>query len=324
MLAKKLRHTHTHFPKHIDQRLLLILQRLTWLAMVELIDDHIQHVKSCTLDACFRCLYIRNQHKWKKKLPWLTDRMWKSCSHDNDDELVWGLGCRICIRAGLSSSSLFASSGFGEDAGGFHGFSSVMRHTRSKAHQKAVKQLNCEDGSNEAPSEEQFGQFMKERFSSDFLDSLSFFIVLMLNTRFVLIVFRSFHLPRNDTRLPHNSIVCQGLKRSSLNFHLPGLGGRKKLTKMQRCVGLACEAIDLTCLKEAGSIVLHQDVSRGILVVTFSACSKSLQVARGFLGCEELPPAQMESLQTCTRDILLRACAGDRRIFNLVRSKVVA
>lgn len=149
--------------------------------MVELIDDHIQHVKSCTLDACFRCLYIRNQHKWKKKLPWLTDRMWKSCSRDNDDELVWGLGCRICIRAGLSSASLFASSGFGEDAGGFHGFSSVMRHTRSKAHQKAVKQLNCEDGSNEAPSEEQFGQFMKERFSSDILDSLFFFIVLMLN-----------------------------------------------------------------------------------------------------------------------------------------------
>lgn len=96
------------------------------------------------------------------------------------------------------------------------------------------------------------------------------------------------------------------------------------MTKMQRCVGLACEAIDLTCLKEAGTIVLHQDVSRGLLVVTFSACSKSLQVARGFLGCEELPPAQMESLQTCTRDILFRACAGDRGIFNLVRRKVVA
>lgn len=281
--------------------------------MVELIDDHIQHVKSCTLDACFRCLYIRNHQKWKKKLPWLTDRMWKSCGHDNDDELVWGLGCRICVQAGLSSSSLFASSGFGEDAGGFHGFSSVMRHAPSKAHKKALQQLACEDGSNEAPSKEQFAQFMTERFSSDILDSLFFFHCFDVT-----------FLPRNDTCLPHNSIVCQGLKRSSLNFHIPGLGGRKKMTKMQRCVGLACEAIDLTCLKEAGTIVLHQDVSRGILVVTFSACSKSLQVARGFLGCEELPPAQMESLQTCTRDILLRACAGDRGLFNLVRRKVVA
>lgn len=114
------------------------------------------------------------------------------------------------------------------------------------------------------------------------------------------------------------------MKHTSLNFHIPGLGGRKKMTKMQRCVGLACEAIDLSFLKQAGTIVLHQDVSRGLLVVTFSACSETLEVARGFLGCEKLPPAEMESLQKCTRSILWRACAGRQDFFDAARSKVAA
>lgn len=110
--------------------------------------------------------------------------------------------------------------------------------------------------------------------------------------------------------------------RSSLNFHIPGLGGRKKMTQMQRCVGMACDTIDLVFLLEkSSSIVLHQDVSKGLLVVTFSACSESLEVVRGFLGCCPIPPAEMESLQKCTRDILRTACAGNQAYFDVIRKK---
>lgn len=114
-----------------------------------------------------------------------------------------------------------------------------------------------------------------------------------------------------------------GKMRSSLNFHIPGLGGRKKMTQMQRCVGMACDTIDLVFLLEkSSSIVLHQDVSKGLLVVTFSACSESLEVVRGFLGCCPIPPAEMESLQKCTRDILRTACAGNQAYFDVIRKKV--
>jgi len=102
-----------------------------------------------------------------------------------------------------------------------------------------------------------------------------------------------------------------GKMRSSLNFHIPGLGGRKKMTQMQRCVGMACDTIDLVFLLEkSSSIVLHQDVSKGLLVVTFSACSESLEVVRGFLGCCPIPPAEMESLQKCTSCISGMAANG--------------
>ena len=114
-----------------------------------------------------------------------------------------------------------------------------------------------------------------------------------------------------------------GKMRSSLNFHIPGLGGRKKMTQMQRCVGMAWDTIDLVFLLEkSSSIVLHQDVSKGLLVVTFSACSESLEVVRGFLGCCPIPPAEMESLQKCTRDILRTACAGNQAYFDVIRKKV--
>eukprot|EP00435_Cladocopium_sp_Y103_P066425 s1005_g28.t1 len=105
---------------------------------------------------------------------------------------------------------------------------------------------------------------------------------------------------------------------------MAGLGGRKKLTKMQRCLGLALETIDLKFLMQAGTIVLHQDVSKGVLVVTFSACSEKLELAKGFLGCQKLPPAEMDSLQKCTMDIVRSACAGNQTFFNEIRRKVAA
>ena len=95
------------------------------------------------------------------------------------------------------------------------------------------------------------------------------------------------------------------------------------MTQMQRWVGMACDTIDLVFLLEkSSSIVLHQDVSKGLLVVTFSACSESLEVVRGFLGCCPIPPAEMESLQKCTRDILRTACAGNQAYFDVIRKKV--
>ena len=146
--------------------------------MAELVESHIQHVKSCKSDSCFRCLYIRNMKHWKKRLPWLADRLWKD--PNNENELTWGLGCQLCIKAGLDTSSNFASAGFD----GRGGFNSVRRHAKSKAHENALRILSCGNGSADhqgAPSPEQFAQFMVERLSEQ-LASLFF-------------RFRSAHLP---------------------------------------------------------------------------------------------------------------------------------
>lgn len=43
-------------------------------------------------------------------MPWLIDQMWKHPGDEN--KLVWGLGCQLCIKAGLTTSSTFASMGF--------------------------------------------------------------------------------------------------------------------------------------------------------------------------------------------------------------------
>ena len=96
------------------------------------------------------------------------------------------------------------------------------------------------------------------------------------------------------------------------------------MTAMQKCVGFACETLDLQFLQGSESVVLHQDVSRNVLVVTFSAARADLTVARGFLGCENLEPGEMDSLQKTTRQILWTACGESRPLFDCVRRKVVA
>ena len=94
------------------------------------------------------------------------------------------------------------------------------------------------------------------------------------------------------------------------------------MTRMQKCIGLACQALDLKCLKMAGTVVLHQDVSKGVMVVTYSSCNEDLIVTRGFLGSVQLRFADPEVLQKATLDILLQACSGNQGLFDIVRNNV--
>lgn len=91
---------------------------------------------------------------------------------------------------------------------------------------------------------------------------------------------------------------------------------------MQQCIGLACQALDLKCLKMAGTVVLHQDVSKGVMVVTFSSCNEDLIVTKGFLGSAQLRLTDPEALQKATFDILFKACSSNRGLFDIIRNNV--
>ena len=130
--------------------------------MMELQESHIAHLKKCVEVACPRCLYLRNMKSWRKKLPWLTDGLYPDPdSDDSDKKLVWGLGCSICARAGLKRTpSMFATNSFA----GQGSFSNVKRHEQSKAHKQSVESIGISQKTLwDAPSDEQFAEFMVER-----------------------------------------------------------------------------------------------------------------------------------------------------------------
>lgn len=128
--------------------------------MTELRESHIAHLKTCDAVDCLRCLYLRNMKSWHTKLPWLVQDLYPD-PDDPDKKLAWGLGCRICARAGLKRTpSMFAASSFC----GWGSFSNIKRHEQSKAHKQSVESIGISEKTLwDAPSDEQFAEFMVER-----------------------------------------------------------------------------------------------------------------------------------------------------------------
>ena len=65
---------------------------------------------------------------------------------------------------------------------------------------------------------------------------------------------------------------------------IPGVGGRKKVRKIKHCLAQARLAFNKQALREAKSIALHQDGTKGIIAVRFTSCGDSLEPYSGLLG----------------------------------------
>ena len=107
------------------------------------------------------------------------------------------------------------------------------------------------------------------------------------------------------------TLKAQGKNVNSLSVKLDGVGGRKKLTNMQYCLGDACFRVDLEFLKRAGSIALHQDVRQLVLMIRFSACTPEMDTAKGLFGFVELQTGNNRSLQEGTQLVLDGICKSD-------------
>jgi hypothetical protein len=69
----------------------------------------------------------------------------------------------------------------------------------------------------------------------------------------------------------------------SLSAGVDGVGARKKFQRMQFCLAEARREIARTALRDATTIVLHQDGRSPRLLTRFVACSQKLLVTRGSL-----------------------------------------
>ena len=106
-------------------------------------------------------------------------------------------------------------------------------------------------------------------------------------------------------------MVAHHKKTHSLSTYLDGVGGRAKLTRLMHCVGLACYEIDAGIMRDAGSVVIHQDVSKLKLLVRFSLCTPDLHVAKGVLGLAKLKNGSHKSLLEATELVVRQFCCDD-------------
>ena len=107
-------------------------------------------------------------------------------------------------------------------------------------------------------------------------------------------------------------IAAHRMDNKSLSTKTDDGKGRKKISKMQLCLGEACFAVDREVLSKAASICLHQDVRKMALQVRFSACtSPGLVVTKGLLGSAKLSDGTHQSLLTGLNAVLDRFCDGD-------------
>ncbi|CAE7324979.1 unnamed protein product [Symbiodinium microadriaticum] len=113
----------------------------------------------------------------------------------------------------------------------------------------------------------------------------------------------------------------QHLKKvKSLSCYLEGVGARKKQTSMLRCAGLACYEIDAAIMRNAQSLVIHQDVSELTLVVRFSLCTSDLCVVKGLFGLTDLKNGSHACLLAATERVVRLFCCDDDDLVQHVRT----
>ena len=108
------------------------------------------------------------------------------------------------------------------------------------------------------------------------------------------------------------AIAAHRMDNKSLSMKTEDGKGRKKISKMQLCLGEACFAVDREVLSKAASICLHQDVRKMALQVRFSACtSPGLVVSKGLLGLAKLSDGTHQALLSGLTAIMDRFCDGN-------------
>eukprot|EP00959_Pyramimonas_sp_CCMP1952_P050332 1051809-Pyramimonas_sp.AAC.1 len=80
--------------------------------------------------------------------------------------------------------------------------------------------------------------------------------------------------------------------RASGDDGAPGVGRRKKVTRLKHCPGEACRRITQRFLRKASSMTPMQDVRQQYLGARFRAATPDLKVRSGFLGLVDLHSAR--------------------------------
>ena len=83
-----------------------------------------------------------------------------------------------------------------------------------------------------------------------------------------------------------------------------GVGGRKKVTNMVKCLSQAMFEADRRFLARAGSIVLHMDVRALKLMIRFRAANSKLEGRRGIFGIAQLTRTTATVLQAALKQAL--------------------
>ncbi|CAE7339470.1 unnamed protein product, partial [Symbiodinium sp. CCMP2456] len=89
---------------------------------------------------------------------------------------------------------------------------------------------------------------------------------------------------------------------------------------MLRCVGLACYEIDAAIMRNAQSLVIHQDVSQLTLLVRFSLCTSDLCVVKGLFGLTDLENGSHACLLAATERVVRLFCCDDDDLVQHVRA----
>ncbi|CAJ1385832.1 unnamed protein product [Effrenium voratum] len=91
-----------------------------------------------------------------------------------------------------------------------------------------------------------------------------------------------------ETAEDFQKVMKSRKETGALRQGVAGVGGRKKITQMQYCLGRALFTLDQEFLRNAQVIAISEDVRQHKVLIRYAACDSNLQIRSGLLGYFEL------------------------------------
>ena len=84
-------------------------------------------------------------------------------------------------------------------------------------------------------------------------------------------------------RQSFKAVLEERAKGTALRHGAPTVGGKRKVTDMQLCLGQALEELDKGFLRTAAAVAVFQDLRKNFLLMRYQACNSNLDTRCGVL-----------------------------------------
>ena len=84
-------------------------------------------------------------------------------------------------------------------------------------------------------------------------------------------------------RQSFKAMLQERAKGTALRHGVPAVGGKRKVTDMQLCLGQALEELDKGFLRNAAAVAVFQDLRKNFLLMRYQACNSNLDTRCGVL-----------------------------------------
>lgn len=224
-----------------------------------------EHLKTCRMEDCARCLFIGKTSGWMERLPMIFSdlgidsanisklspeaQVWarKSWLSIQDMDGGWGIGCVACAHAGKDT----------------------LRCRKIPENPYAKYSLQVDNI--------QLCNLLKHHSSVVHKQNTTNFLGLTLGLHGEVLDVA----PEEKTFKEAWDRLTEGM---SLKKGIPGVCGERKLARITTCLAEARWAADRDFVRKACCLALHRDERKGRILIRYKAVDKDLNVRAGILG----------------------------------------